>query len=445
MKRIFFPLFILFAFLTANLSAQDLTQKYDEYINKRFEKGDFMGVVMIAKNGNPVYTKAIGYADISTEIPNSPELKYLIGSVTKQFTAALILKLQEEGKLKTSDRISKYFPNFKYGDSITIKQLLNHTSGIKNYTDIKNIIGKIDTYENISALLDSVLILDLEFSPGEKMSYTNTGYLMLGEIVKQASGKSFKEYLQEKIFTPAGMLHSDIDAEIISGDDFAQGYTKNDSNQIVKSININLKYAGSAGSISSTLSDMLKWDNALYSELILSNESKNEMFTPGMKKYGYGFFIDEYKNKKRVWHNGRIFGFVASFMRFYEDSLTVIVFGNNDRDNVDQIAHELTQITLGETINLSDPVEITVDPAIYKNYTGVYELSPAFAITIITEDNKIFAQATDQEKYEIYPEAENKFFYKIVEAKIEFFKDENGNVNKLVLYQSGRELPGIKK
>lgn len=444
MKKIFFP-FILFFVLTSNLFSQTLSDKYDEYLNKRYEKGDFMGAVMIAKNGKPEYIKALGFANITTKKENNPDLKYLIGSVTKQFTAALILKLQEEGKLSTSDYITKYFPDYKYSDKITIKNLLNHTSGIPNYTSIKKIVGMIPEYENVTEILDSVFILDLEFEPGEKMKYSNTGYLMLGEIIAKESGKTFKEYLNEKIFIPAGMINSDFNAENIKGDDYATGYTKNDSNKIVKSFDIDLKFAGAAGSISSTLSDMLNWDQALYSEKILSQKSKDEMFTPGKDNYGYGFWIEDFKGKKRIMHNGRIFGFISSFMRYTDDSITVIVLSNNDRDIVDQIANELSAITFGENIELKDPVEVTVDPAVYQNYTGVYELSPAFAITITTEDNKIFAQATNQNKFEIFPEAENKFFFKVVEAKIEFVKDDTGKVNKMILFQNGKEMPGIKK
>lgn len=449
--RLFFTFFAVFL-APALLIGQDFNQKLDNYLQQRYERGEFMGTVLVAKNGKPVFEKSYGFANIEKQYLNNPQLKYLIGSMTKQFTAALILKLQENGKLSVNDKLSKYYPSFKYGNDITIRNLLNHTSGIPNYTSDVAVTMNMRNYNSINQLLDTMFSRGLEFPPDSIMKYSNTGFLILGEIIEKASGKTYKEFIQETIFTPLGMNNSAYNLFDTTDVLFASGYTIDDDNKIVPAEYMDVAFAGPAGSISSTVEDMLKWDMSLYTNKILSDESRAQMFTPGMKNYGYGILIDEPEYQgvehKRIWHSGRIPGFTSVGQRFIDDTTSVIILMNNDRIDLDIIRPEVTRIVFGEDIEIKDKpakVAIELDPAIYEQYVGIYQLSPDFSIEIKTKDGKIYCQATGQGDLEMFPESETKFFLTKVDADITFVKDETGKVIKLILFQGGMEMPGIKK
>lgn len=449
--RLFLTISALFL-VPSLLIGQDFNQKLDSYLQQRYERGEFMGTVLIAKNGKPVFEKSYGFANIEKQYPNNPQLKYLVGSMTKQFTAALILKLQETGKLSVNDKLSKYYPSYKYGNDITIRNLLNHTSGIPNYTSDVSVTMNMRNYNSINQLLDTMFSRRLEFPPDSIMKYSNTGFLILGEIIEKVSGKAYKEYIQETIFTPLGMNNTAYNLFDTTDALFASGYTINDDKKIVSTEYMDVTFAGAAGSISSTIEDMLKWDMALYTNKILSDESRAQMFTPGMQNYGYGILIDEPEyqgvKRKRIWHSGRIPGFISVGQRFIEDTTSVIILSNNDRIDFNIIRPEVTRIIFGEDIEIKDKpakVAIELDPAIYEQYVGIYQLSPDFSIEIKTKDGKIYAEATGQDALEMFPESETKFFLIDVDADIAFVKDETGNVIKLILFQGGMEMPGIKK
>jgi CubicO group peptidase (beta-lactamase class C family) len=452
-KKSIFLLILTFLFLqTTSSFSQDYKTKLENYLQQRYERGEFMGTVLVAKNGIPVFKKSYGFANIEKHSHNNPNLKYLIGSMTKQFTAALILKLEEMNLLSINDKLSKYYPSYKNGDKITVRNLLNHTSGIPNYTSDDSVMKNLISYKSIAEILDTMFTRELEFKPDSVMKYSNTGFLILGDIIEKASGKIYKEFIQETIFTPLAMNNSAFNVFDTTDIMSASGYTLDEDKKIVRGEYMDVKYAGAAGSISSTVDDMLKWDMALYSNKILSEKSRQEMFTPGMNNYGYGIIIDEPKydsvKHKRIWHAGRIPGFTSVIQRFIEDTTSVIVLCNNDMTDLNEIRPEITRIVFGEDVEIKDKpvkVEIAVDPAIYEQYTGVYELAPDFSIEITTAEGKIFGQATGQGKFEMFPSSETKFFLKIVEADIEFLKDDAGNVTKMILFQNGAEMPGIKK
>jgi CubicO group peptidase (beta-lactamase class C family) len=354
--RLFLALFILFL-APSLLIGQDFNSKLDSYLQQRYERGEFMGTVLIAKNGKPIFEKSYGFANIEKQTPNKPELKYLIGSVTKQFTAALILKLQEMDKLSVDDKISKYYPSFKHGNEITIRNLLNHTSGIPNYTSDVAVTMNMGAYESTSEILDTMFTRELESKPDSIMIYSNTGFLILGDIVEKASGKTYKEFIQETIFTPLGMNNSAFNVFDTNDVLFTKGYTikkTEEGKEIIPTRYMDVSFAGAAGSISSTVEDMLKWDMTLYSNKILSEKSRQEMFTPKMQNYGFGIIIDEPEYKdgkhKRIWHSGRIPGFISAAQRFIEDTTSVIILSNNDRSDLNAVRPDVTRIVFGKIL-----------------------------------------------------------------------------------------------
>jgi CubicO group peptidase (beta-lactamase class C family) len=212
-SRVVIVLFSLVVFLVSLGSvsqAADLAQKLDEYIRGAEEVWKFSGTVLVAKDGKPVLDRGYGMANYELGVPNTPEMKFLIGSITKQFTATAIMQLAEKGLLDVNDPISKYLPEYpkETGDSITVHHLLTHTSGVPSYTDNAELMGRRATKMSTEEILNSFKDKPLDFPPGGQFKYSNSGYYLLGLIVENVSGKSYEEYLQENIFDPLGMAHT---------------------------------------------------------------------------------------------------------------------------------------------------------------------------------------------------------------------------------------------
>ncbi len=362
-KIILSAVICIFLSINSTLSfAQDKSNEIDQVMKKYSDFGLFNGSVLVADNGNIVYKNGFGYANMEWNIPNSPEVKFELGSVTKQFTAALILQLVEEGKLKLTEKISDVLPYYpkENGNKITIHQLLTHTSGIPNYTDLPNFINK-QVYENLSPqqLIESFSSLPLEFTPGSHFKYSNSGYIVLGAVIEQITGKSYEEVLNDKIFKPAEMFNSGYTHldEIIK--DRASGYNKM-INRYSNAHYLNMSIPYSAGALYSTVNDLYKWDQALYGNKILSDKSKKLMFTGYVKdfnnKYGYGWDVGYQKinDNDSVFcemHGGSIFGFSAFIARIPEKKQLIVLLSNVSNTPLNGIYRNILNVLYDEPVN----------------------------------------------------------------------------------------------
>ncbi len=335
--RRFLTLFLI-ALITATaaFAQEDKTQKIDALLKSYYDYGQLNGAVLVSENGKIIYKKGFGMANMEWEIPVQPDTKFRIGSVTKQFTAALIMQLVEEGKIKLDGKITDYLTDYRKdsGDRVTIHQLLNHTSGIPSYTGLPGFFQNEsrDPYA-VKDFVKKFASGDLEFEPGSKFNYNNSGYFLLGAIIEQVTGKSYAKVLQERIFDPVGMKDSgyDDDAPLIKKR--AAGYQRTaDGFENAAYLDMLLPYA--AGSIYSTVEDLYKWDQALYDNKILSDASKKLMFTPGLSNYGYGFGISDRpigkttQKTKIIQHSGGINGFNSLFTRVVEQKSLVVILDN---------------------------------------------------------------------------------------------------------------------
>jgi CubicO group peptidase (beta-lactamase class C family) len=314
----------------------DKAQKIDALLKNYYDYGQFNGAILVSENGRVIYKKGFGMANMEWEIPNQPDTKFRIGSVTKQFTAALILQLVDEGKIKLDGKITDYLPDYRKdtGERVTIHQLLNHTSGIPSYTGLPGFFQNEsrDPY-SVKDFVKKFASGDLEFEPGTKFSYNNSGYFLLGAIIEQVTGKSYAKVLQERIFDPLGLKDTgyDDDAPLIKKR--AAGYQKTPNGfENAPYLDMLLPYA--AGSIYSTVEDLFKWDQALYDNKIVSAAGKELMFKPGLSNYGYGFGITERpigkttQKLKIVAHSGGINGFNSLFTRVVDQKSAVIILDN---------------------------------------------------------------------------------------------------------------------
>ena len=339
MKRTYLrPAYILFIIAITAFAAvaQDKAKQLDQMVQAYFDVGQFHGSALVAQNGKVIFKKGYGMANYEWDIPIKPDTKFRLGSITKQFTATLILQLREEGKIDLDKKLSDYLPYYRKdtGDKVTIHQLLNHTSGIPSYTSLPKFMEDISRNPyGVEDFVKKYCSGDLEFEPGSKFSYNNSGYFLLGAIIEQLTGKKYEEVLQEKIFGPVGMKDSGYDHHATILRHRATGYNKTaDFYENSPYLDMSIPYA--AGSLYSTVEDLYKWDRALDSEKVLKQESKDLMFKPGLSDYGYGFFISEMevgktgRKVKTIGHGGGINGFNTLITRFPESDSLVVLLGN---------------------------------------------------------------------------------------------------------------------
>jgi len=348
---ILFTLFIFTLMTATNSFAQQNAQKIDALLKQYHDYGQFNGSILVAENGKVVYKKGFGMANMEWSIPNSADTKFRIASVTKQFTAALVLQLVEEGKIKLDGKITDYLTDYRKdtGEKVTIHQLLNHTSGIPDYRDVsRNPYSAADfVKKHVSG--------DLEFEPGSKYKYNNGGYSILGAIIEKVTGKSYETVLQERILKPLGMTNSGYAHNSTLLEKHASSYEKTPAGYVnAPYIDMSIPYA--AGSMYSTVEDLFKWDQSLYEDKILSAESKKLMFTPGLSNYGYGIRITDQplgksdRKTKVIWHGGAgINGFGSLISRAVEKRQTVILLDNGSNVlNLPKITNSVFGILNGQ-------------------------------------------------------------------------------------------------
>lgn len=331
------------------VDGKQFRKKADAYMEASVRHDYFSGSVLIAKNGQPVFSKGYGMANYELNVPNTTNTVFRIASLTKQFTAVAIMQLQERGKLKVSDSICKYLDQCPEAwNPITIRHLLTHTSGIPNVSSLPDWDEKhsIQPY-SISELVNLFRGLPLQFAPGEKYKYSNSGYNLLGLIIEKVSGMSYYDFLQNNLFKPLGMNHTGFCNPRTITPNRASGYYCV-LHRFVNAPYLNMALTYSAGSLESTLGDLLLWDQALYTNRLLSPESLREMFTPFKNNYGYGAIIGNKFDQSTISHAGSLNGFSTYLFRFPTEQLTIIVLANSDKASATKVAHELAAIVFNK-------------------------------------------------------------------------------------------------
>lgn len=331
--------------------------------------------LLVAQNGRILYQNGYGYADIGNRVRITPETKFRIGSITKQFTAAAILKLQENGKLSVDDKLSQYYPDFPRGDEITLYHLLTHTSGLANYTNKPDFLKKVVTEATPSEVVDSIKKDRPDFSPGEKWDYCNSGYFLLGCIVEKVSGKSLETFFQETFFDPLGMKNTGMHHWNRILEHEATGYSYL-GGKVQRSLDWDMSWAGGAGALYSTVGDLYRWNDALFNGKVLTAASLEAAFTPAQLKdgqvaaavgqgYGFGWIVGKLRGQKSIAHDGGLHGFVSYLMQLPDQKFTVAVLANNDPPipglTVTEFSRRIAQIYLYEKMEPQTSVH-TKDP-----------------------------------------------------------------------------------
>jgi len=350
----------LFIFQAWSFS-QDKVAQIDELMKLYQEYEGFNGTVLVAESGKVIFKKGYGLANVEWNIPHTPDTKFRLGSITKQFTSMLIMQLVNEGKISLEGKLSDYLPYYRKdtGEKVTVHNLLIHNSGIPSYTDKPNFFQDIsrDPY-GVEEFVKKYCSDDFEFEPGEKFSYNNSGYFLLGAIIEEIAGKTYEEALKERIFDPLGMTSTGYDHHDTIMPHRATGYNLTlDGFENAPYLDMSLPYA--AGSLYSTVEDLYIWDRALYTEKLLPNKWKEVMFQPHIKAFGghyaYGWSITERKitgsedKKRHISHGGGINGFNTLIDRQVTDQHLVVLLNSAPGASLGNMSKGILDIIYGQT------------------------------------------------------------------------------------------------
>lgn len=328
-------------------------------MNNYYHSGEFNGSILVAKDGETILKKGYGYANFEWSIPNNPETKFYIGSLTKQFTSMLIMQLVEEQKLDLDAKISNYLPTFNksIADSITIFHLLTHTSGLMDYTNEEFWEDSVKLFHTRDYILNNYCGKGLKFVSGTQFEYSNAGYFVLGVIIERITGKDFEEVLRERILIPLGMKNTGMFNPSKIVDESATGYIK--SNDLMQRASyLDLRNVFSAGGMYSTVEDLFIWEKALYSETLITSKYKDMLFKPYLSNYGFGWGILDYKlghsgkSIHVITHKGAVKGYKSILFRITNNQHTIILLDNTYSESLDfEMCEKIMEILYHENIN----------------------------------------------------------------------------------------------
>ncbi|HEX9061479.1 MAG TPA: serine hydrolase domain-containing protein [Clostridia bacterium] len=344
---------------TPNTVKDALPKKLETNIDSYSKEIGFSGNIFVAKGGEILLNKSYGFSDFEHKTLNTNDTRFLVGSLTKQFTAMAIMQLEEKGLLSVEDKINKYIDGFPEGDKITIHHLLTHTSGLPQNIELKpdpSLQMKATDFKNRYPTAFAISLkesIDLEkkqsisflFAPGEVYSYSNAGYYLLGYIIEKASGMSYEDYMVKNILNPLKMTNSGFGFDRRSNKLLALGYIENNES-ITKNSFIDMAAIAPAGGLYSTINDLYKWDRALYKYDLISKKSMDKIFDGGKFNYGYGWMIEKENGKRIYSHTGLVYGFTSEITRMVDEDTCIIILSNVDDHgtNVDNLDFNIKSI-----------------------------------------------------------------------------------------------------
>jgi CubicO group peptidase (beta-lactamase class C family) len=445
MKRFFLLLvFLCFYLESVGQDKNEITDRLDRYLQSANNAYRFNGVALVYHKGNVLLNKGYGYSNMTRKSPNTVDTRFPILSITKSFTATIILKLQEEGKLSVNDNLAKYIPDYPNGPKIKIHHLLTHSSGIHNYTEDVDVEDSLIVNYPLSKekVVNHFKDKPVDFPPGKQYGYNNSGYFLLGLVIEKITGKPYETIVRETIFTPLGMTQSGFDFINLPKEIRAQGYQSWDENTAEPYKHYDSTFAYSAGSIYSTSNDLLKWAQAVSSKQILKTETWELAFKPRVNNYGYGWRSGVFFDNKYVRHSGGYPGFMSEFIYYRDHDLAIVLLNNfgNYEQNVWSIGMGLTCIALNLPYDeWKLRKEVVVDKNILKKHVGVYAESKKQQINVTLEGDNLFVLIERSLKLMLHPENENTFFLKDYNDVLTFESD------KVTIHAHGKDFIYKKK
>ncbi len=394
------------------------------------------GIVLVAHKDKIIYQAAIGTEEINGN-PLTNDSIFRIASITKQFTAVAILQLAEQGKLNLDDNINKHIPEFDTrGDLITVKMLLNHTSGIRNFTNLPDFNPELEATDvTPNELMDFFNNIELGFKPGTRHSYSNSGYALLGIIIERTSNQTYAQYMQENIFKKAGMKTAFAGGDHNDTTGFTTGHQNSPTGPQPVGY-ISLTWPFSAGCIETTAADLHKWTRALYAGKLISQESLKLAHTPTILpsgkqiNYGFGWDLHQVQNHPSIEHGGGIAGFASFAVYIPSKEIFVTILCNSRTGGIQELAIKLAAIAFDEPYDQIK--EIEYEPEELQKLTGIYNDRNGAERHIIIRNGKLFSQRIGGMGLYLIPHAKNRFMLKGTLIEIEFVPDDSNQTNELI-------------
>lgn len=402
-------------------------------VESYFQDNKFTGSVLAARDGQVLFERSYGMASLELGVRNTAKTKFLLGSINKQFTAAAILKLAEAGKISLDDSVLKYLPTSpKAWEKITIRHLLHHESGITDLFELKDydqLKRQTHSDEQIRARFESQ---PLQFEPGTKHRYSNSGYVVLGQIIAKVSGQSYEDFLKKNLFAPAGMIETGVANSRRIVPNLARGYEVTEHGFGVPSF-IDMSIPGGSGSLYSTTRDLLKWETALFSGRILKKESFDQMILPldGVKPstsgIGMGLVIGDTYARRMIYFGGGIEGFNSWLAYDPEDKTVIIALSNVNTPWIEDMCGQISKVMRNEKVTLlSERREIKLSESALARFKGIYKVSPDVNMTVGIEGGYLFVQVDGQGRFKLIPESATRFFLKEFDIQVDFVPSSDG-------------------
>jgi CubicO group peptidase (beta-lactamase class C family) len=429
---------------SVNNLTDNIADKINRYLASAVAAYKFNGVALVARKGEVLVHKAYGWRNFENQTYNDTTTIFPILSITKSFTAIVILNLQEENKISIDDKVNKYLPDFPNGDKITIENLITHTSGIYNYTDDigEEDSGIINHPVAKKQVLDIFYNKPLSYKPGEGFGYNNSGYYLAGIIIEKITGKSWEQNVRELIFDPLAMKNSGFDFNNLAENAKATGYQFLTTEKQKPYTYVDSTVGYSAGSIYSTTTDMYKWTQAIAKQLLLSKKSWDYAFTPKASDYGFGFRINNFFKRAYIKHSGGYSGFVSEFLYYPKEDVTIILLkntGNYDED-LWPVTMGISSIVFGLPYDLWKlRTEMKLSSAQLREKEGKYAAGKI----------KVSFRVIDDQLYEILPngtelpllaESQDSFYLQNFNTSLQFKRNKKGTIDRVVAHEHGKDF-----
>ena len=435
---------LLFTLLIGALAQSGFAQtfdkaKLDSYFHALEENNKFMGSVAVSKNGTIIYTKSIGFADIENHVKATEKSKYRIGSISKTFTAVLILKAVEEKKLDLNQNIDKWFPAIENAHEITVKQLLSHRSGIHNFTDDPDYLTWNTQAKTEKEMLDIIAKGGSDFKPDYKAEYSNSNYVLLTYILEKTFSKSYSELLQEYIVKPIGLTNTGVFGKINTNNNDCKSYSFSGNWELESETDPTVPLG--AGAIISTPIDLTKFADALFGGKLLAPESLELMKTI-KDHYGIGLFQIPFYKSIGYGHTGGIDGFSSVYAHFDDEKISYALTSNGTNFNNNDISIAVLSALYNKPYEIPVFTSFNLTPEDLDQYLGVYASQEiALKITITKKGNTLIAQGTNQPSFPLEATGKDQFKFEQAGVELEF----NPADNTMILLQGGGKIKFSKE
>lgn len=410
---------------------QTVPQKIDSLIQAYYKVNKFNGNILVLRSGQTIFKGAYGYRNIEQHIKNSGEEIFPIASLTKSFTALMIMKLVEDRRLTLTTRVTTFFPALHPNQPITISNLLNHTSGIREVLADAGLREKIFAGMKVShaELLSYFSGQPLDFEPGTAFAYSNSGYDILGMIIEKITGKTYELAINENIFKPFKMINSGYDYTKLQSKYKTIGYSYISATRHTTAPVWDTSWEYASGGLYSSLSDLAKFDQALRTNQLIRKELLAKTYAPTQWSYGYGWFIHTLFGKKVAYHSGNLEGATSYFGRIPEDDICIIILLNETNTIIESLANKVIAILYDQPYVLPKTKQaIALSDEQLKKYIGTYDISDAYQTSVAFKDHFLYLSTNNMAPVQILPETENRFFISDSNITITFNPDQTGKL-----------------